>query len=51
MSERDSEKTIKLDVGDIHIVISFLKEDNLDWKDEVLRVLMNKAQIIEKQNQ
>ncbi len=39
MSEREAEHTVELNIGTLHCTITFLKEDNTNWKDEVIRIL------------
>ena len=39
MSEREAEHTVELKIGTLHCTITFLKEDNTNWKEEVIRIL------------
>ena len=39
MSEREAEHTVELNIGTLHCTITFLKEDNTNWKEEVIRIL------------
>ena len=39
MSERDTVQMIELDIGDVHCTLLFLKENNPNYKEDVLRIL------------
>jgi len=44
MSEREAEHTVELNIGTLHCTITFLKEDNPNWKDDILRIISDNSQ-------